>query len=551
MHPRLFWIALALLLTTRVLAAPSQLRVSVVDDPRTSMGIAWTTPDLVDSVVRYGTSASYGLEQTGSAPSLAQDIGYIHGVTLTGLSAGTTYHYSVGDGSEWSDDATFATSGSDPCAAWSFVAMGDDRTQFGTGGHPGVSSNFPEILVEAADTGPALIINTGDLVMDGEDEAQWVDYLDSTELVGKEIPIFPVIGNHDTDSVEGDGANFNKIFYLPRNTSSSTEDFYVVRYRNAVFAVLSTHSFRGGSTTDSRAFAQQAEWLDQVLTQNSDATWKIVSFHAPAFTGGGGGLSHPPNEAGANEVLLPLLDAHHVDFVLTGHNHYYERFAAAVQGTDLTRGEPNPDGTVHITTGGAGAYTMEIGSFSVCFGDVGGTRAGCSGRHHFVNFQIADGTLTMETWATRCQNFGCADSNVELLDTLTIVKPGSASCGGGADAGIPDSAIRSDAATAADIADPGDAVLAVDGSATTPDAAAQFDASAPLDAGIGLERTSTDVVQVVADAAAWTPQDAAEPFETVSPGCGCGLAGRGPVLEAILGVLALWVLRRRSHRRAL
>ena len=540
------------LASAHALAAPAQLRVSIVDDPRTTMGIAWTTEAVEASVVQYGPTTAYGDEVSGASPQLVDGVGYVHEVVLSGLQPGTSYHYRVGDGVTWSEDASFTTSPDDPCGPWRFVAMGDDRSQWGTGDHPGVADGFPDILLEAVAHDPALIINSGDLVEDGHIAAQWVDYLSATELVARQVPMLGAIGNHDDDSVDGDGAKYNGVFMLPRNPETNTEDFYVVRYRNAVIAVLSTATFKGGSATDSRAFAMQGEWLDQVLTEHADATWKIVALHHPPFTGGGFtilgyGIGHEANEADTNAVLLPIIDRHHVDFVISGHNHWYERFFPLVEGSALDVGEvaPSPDdGTIYITTGGAGAYTMEfdwIPILDVCDGDVEGTRAECSGTHHYVVFSIEDRDLSLETWSTRCQNVGC-DHEPELIDSLSFTKGGASTCAPLPDAGAALDASRPDVeavdAPALDAAG-ADHVVVTD--AAGPDRALFADA--------GTDAARADLGLVAADASIRSQPDATDAPSPAVGGCGCG-AGPGPGGRAsLVGLIgaALWARRRRAR----
>jgi alpha-L-arabinofuranosidase len=71
-------------------AAPviSSVRATVLS--ATSATITWTTDQLSTSQVNYGTSSTYGSSASGSStPSTS------HSVTLTGLTAGTTYNYEV------------------------------------------------------------------------------------------------------------------------------------------------------------------------------------------------------------------------------------------------------------------------------------------------------------------------------------------------------------------------------------------------------------------------------------------------------------------------
>jgi len=68
---------------------PTISNLSVSDVSQTSVKVTWTTDELSTSVVNYGTTTSYG--STASSSSLVTS----HNVELTGLSANTTYHYSV------------------------------------------------------------------------------------------------------------------------------------------------------------------------------------------------------------------------------------------------------------------------------------------------------------------------------------------------------------------------------------------------------------------------------------------------------------------------
>lgn len=70
---------------------PPDISAVVASSVSTSMAtIAWTTNEPADAQVEYGTSTSYG-----TSSSLNNSLVTSHSVGLTGLSAGTTYHYRV------------------------------------------------------------------------------------------------------------------------------------------------------------------------------------------------------------------------------------------------------------------------------------------------------------------------------------------------------------------------------------------------------------------------------------------------------------------------
>lgn len=536
--------------------SPRQLRLSFIEDARSSMGVAWTTNDFVGSVVQYGLDTSYGQEQQSAADAhLVTDIGYVHEVLLTGLSAATTYHYRVGDGTDWSADASFTTAKSSPCAPWRFIAMGDNRTQFGEGGHDGVSKNFPPILTEALEHNPNFILNSGDLVLDGHLANQWVDYLDTTEPFAQNIPMFTAMGNHDDDSEQGDGAKYNGIFYLPRNDDNGFEDYFSYRYENALFVVLSTQTFND-SGTSGNPFGRQAEFMERAFQANPDVTWRIVAYHHPSYTGGGTKLlgydiGHKSNENLQNAAFLPIFDRYHVDFVLTGHNHWYERFYPLTQGSDLTLGEVQSspdDGTIYITTGGAGAYTSDlssiISSFDLCENEelVGSTRAFCRADHHYAVFDFSDRSVDVEVWSTSCQNVGC-DHTPELIDSLSFTKSGASQCTAPVDAGYSD-----DAASAADahMADVQVADAAVDDAAVASDAALQTDSALADDAAEARDAQiiNTDATQTATGHDA-SVETAPGPAQNVGCACSSQRYNTRHAGFALLLLLGLVAIRRR------
>jgi 3',5'-cyclic AMP phosphodiesterase CpdA len=63
----------------------------------------------------------------------------------------------------------------------------------------------------------------------------------------------------------------------------------------------------------------QWQWLDDVLASSTNQ-WKIVALHHPLYSSGRHGST-----VGARERLEPILARHHVDLVLAGHDHHYER----------------------------------------------------------------------------------------------------------------------------------------------------------------------------------------------------------------------------------
>jgi hypothetical protein len=392
--------AAALLAAGTAFAVPEHVRLSCRADPATAITVAWHSATACPSLVRWGTAPGQldAATEGNSFQSTAPQFGRIHEVDLSGLPPETEIFYVAGSAEDgWSAEASFVT-GPPPhehCGSSRFVFLGDNRPDELLGG----GDNWNVVLGQAAAHEPLFVANGGDLVVEGDDVGGWLGFLGWTSDVASWIPFLPVLGNHDNGPGAGDAAYFNQLFALPRSEGphgSGTEDYWFVTFGNAIFVSLSTETFTGGD----QPFATQAAWLDQVLTDTHEA-----------LVGG-----HEPNESGQNAALIPVIDAHHVDVVLTSHNHWYERFhpsacaAAGQPGSDeaCSVGEGNfSEGTVFIVSGGAGAFTIP----SVFCGLEPG-RAVCSGGHHYLVFDIDDHVLTVETWGASPQPNAVIDSFV-------------------------------------------------------------------------------------------------------------------------------------------
>ena len=158
------------------IAAPRWVRVSLTSTPATSMTIAWNTDEVAQSQVEYGPDTSYGQSVSGTSEDFGGDLGFMHTVTLTGLTPDTTYHYRVGGGADWSGDHTFFTAPSDVCAPFSFGIAADNRSDLW-----GSSGCWPQVYQAIADQGCSFVVNTGDLVKEGKNEGEWANFLDRSE----------------------------------------------------------------------------------------------------------------------------------------------------------------------------------------------------------------------------------------------------------------------------------------------------------------------------------------------------------------------------------
>ena len=133
------------------------------------------------------------------------------------------------------------------------------------------------------------------------------------------------------------------------------------------------------------------KWLKQDLAEN-DAEWTFVFYHVPTFNIGGHGSSW------GQEDVLPILEEHEVDFVITGHSHLYERFVPI--------GPPGKKPIIHVVTGGGGAPLYAPMSSPILAAGVG------AAEHHFCVFDVASGRCEMTV----------KRPDGSILDRLLLVK---------------------------------------------------------------------------------------------------------------------------------
>lgn len=119
------------------------------------------------------------------------------------------------------------------------------------------------------------------------------------QLLDAGVKFYAALGNHDET---------NERMYKPFNMSG--KQYYSFRKGNAEFFALDSNYMD----------PEQVKWIEQQLA-GSDATWKICFFHHPLYSDG---RTHGP-AVDLRRQLEPIFQAHGVNLVLCGHEHFYER----------------------------------------------------------------------------------------------------------------------------------------------------------------------------------------------------------------------------------
>jgi len=245
------------------------------------------------ATVYYATEAYYKTNGTYDMSTSDGSLGQLHHITLSGLEAGTTYHYQVRWNGESSGDLSFSTF--PKTGAFSFVVYGDTQDEL-----PNFSQNERHKLVAdriAQEEDVLFVVNTGDLVNDGNDSADWDRYFAASRAMGAKLPVYPAHGNHDGDSLYYD------IFQV--------FSYYSFICANARFTIL--------DTIDSRS--EQTEWLKTDL--EDDQEWKFVFFHYPMYTSE---ANHFGGWENFKQDWEEIFINNGVNAVWNGHIHVYERY---------------------------------------------------------------------------------------------------------------------------------------------------------------------------------------------------------------------------------
>jgi len=314
-------------------------------------GLSGTTVDVrfeLDASAPAGVDVTEVGADAGATRTATDGPASMHVVHVAGLEPGRAYEYAVRAGGGVIGKGHFATAPKDDAPdAVTFLAYGDDRNDDAT----------HAAIVRAMQATPSdFLVNTGDMLADGGNPADWQSFL-------RDRPLFLAIGNHELSQDES-GSNFLRYFGYP-DGAGTVQPFGTIRWGSArLFFLNGMHDWKSGP---------ERRWLETELGR-ADAepglVWRIAVVHHGPWSSG----PHGGNNLLIDARVPELLAAHHVDLVLAGHDHLYDRGDA---------------GTLkYVVTGGGGAPLYPVKHRS-------STSRHAESAYHFVEITLTRDSLKL------------------------------------------------------------------------------------------------------------------------------------------------------------
>jgi hypothetical protein len=287
-----------------------------------------------------------------------------HKALATGLTANTIYSYRVGKDGAWSPIGTFTT-GERNGETLRFMYLAD--TQAMNDEYFEASKNT---ALTAYDCIPdaQFCLMTGDLVESkgsSNSEWEWEQWFELMQPVWKNVPIAPVVGNHDISTNKNFTYHFNTDSVgFDHELSTSPGGVYSFVQGDALFIAMSTEDYDTEGFLDSLK-----QYIYDEVEANQDVRWKFAFYHKTIYTGSSSHQSDADSRT-VREAMIPVFDSCGIDLAFQGHDHIYEVIGA-------TRDYQLVDGAV-----------IAVDSTS----EESGVRSNMNGRNGGV-FDVTNGTL--------------------------------------------------------------------------------------------------------------------------------------------------------------
>ncbi|WP_062058708.1 Ig-like domain-containing protein [Aquimarina longa] len=258
------YILVALFIGIQTQASNDKYRLTLRDNPATSIVIGWNQVSGTNPIVHYGTiDQGKNYKEYTYSKSPDRIVSYRgmnnHFVRLSGLTPDTAYYFLIKDNEGVSKRFWFKTAPLEN-GKFSFIAGGDSRNNR-------VPRQKANRLV--AKLKPHAVLFGGDMTADDND-SQWRTWFDDWQLTiakdGRMFPILAARGNHeDSDDT------ITNLFDVP-----STEAYYAITFGQDLVRTYTLNSLKAIS-------GEQDDWLRGDLNKNQNVIWKMAQYHFPMF----------------------------------------------------------------------------------------------------------------------------------------------------------------------------------------------------------------------------------------------------------------------------
>ncbi|WP_075343946.1 purple acid phosphatase family protein [Tenacibaculum agarivorans] len=258
---KFYFLLLACIGILNVSANTDKYRLTLRDDPATTIVIGWNQISGSNPRVYYGTT-DYGTNYNNYAFSMAptKAVSYKgmnnHFARLTGLQPNTAYYFVIRDSQGTSRRLWFKTAPANN-SRLSFIAGGDSRNNR----TPRRNAN---LLVSKLK--PHAVLFGGDMT-DDDTSSQWQTWFNDWQLTiasdGRMFPIIAARGNHE----DSNNSIYN-LFDVP-----STSIYYAITFGNNLVRTYTLN-------TEISISGNQTTWLRNDLT-STNTIWKMAQYHKP------------------------------------------------------------------------------------------------------------------------------------------------------------------------------------------------------------------------------------------------------------------------------
>ncbi len=250
------------LLAINSYSSNGKYRLTLRDNPATSIVIGWDQTSGNNPIVHYGTT-DFGTAHNSYPNSKAPDRtvsykGMNNNFTrLTGLTPNTAYYFVIRDSQGTSERFWFKTAPADN-SRLSFIAGGDSRN------NRTPRQNANRLVAKLK---PHAVLFGGDMT-NGDSNNEWSEWFNDWQLtIASDNRMFPIVatrGNHEDSN--------NSIYNLFDVPSSNV--YYAITFGNNLVRTYTLN-------TEISIAGNQTTWLRNDLNANPNTIWKMAQYHKP------------------------------------------------------------------------------------------------------------------------------------------------------------------------------------------------------------------------------------------------------------------------------